>query len=289
MSSLKSEWSKIIYFALTVIYLSATILFKFWAVLTDKISVVKTVFKESGDIIMRLKFFNKILAILIFTLCLCYPSFAGTWFDDFERRSLKVWDIYNLDRTVEKWSIKDGEAVGEIFQPGFMSLLMTGEENWSGYSVECRAKFVKTSEDAAAELGLSLYDAGDENSRYLFLINLPMNWVLIAREIQGEWHNSIYFFAAEEETWYKLNASVKEGSLEFTIDDERKFIVKDEGEQLKSGRIGLIVANARVHFDDVTITGPKIPSSGPGRFEVSMQGKLSSVWGKVKLRRGMLR
>ena len=234
---------------------------------------------------MVFKFLSKVLTVLILTVCFCYPSSAGTWFDDFERRSLKVWNIYNLDRTVEEWVIKDGEAVGEIFLSGFMSLLMTGNTDWHGYSVKCRAKFVKTSENASAELGLSLYDGGEENSRYLCLINLPMQWVLIAKELKGEWHTSIYHFVAQEDTWYKLQASVKEGSIEFTIDDDKKFIVEDDGEQLESGQIGLIVANARAHFDDVTITGPKIPSSGPGQFGVGLQGKLSSVWGRVKLGR----
>lgn len=231
---------------------------------------------------MKFKSFSKMLTVLSLTICSCSVSIAGMWFDDFERRSIKFWKIYNLDRPVEKWAIKDGEVVGEIFQPGFMSLLMTGTPDWSNYSVECRAKFVKTSDEASAELGLSIYDGGDENSRYIFFINFSMKLAVIHKVFQGKWTSIIYNFDSQKDTWYKLKASVKEQDIEFIIDDEKRFAVKDEGELIESGQVGLVVANARAHFDDVAITGSKIPSTGPGQFDVGRRKRLASVWGKIK-------
>jgi len=239
---------------------------------------------------MKLKCLSKILAVLSLTVCFCSASSAGTWFDDFERRTFKEdWEIYNLDRTVEKWVIKDGEAVGEIFQPGFMSLLITGAPDWSDYLVECRAKFVKTSENASAVLGLSLYDGGEENNRYLFFINLSVGLVAIEKVFQGKWSSIIYRFVSQKDTWYKLKASLNEQSLEFLIDDEKLFTFKEQGEPIESGQIGLVVANAKAHFDDVAITGTKIPSTGPGQFGVELQRRLASVWGKIKLNENTLR
>ena len=47
---------------------------------------------------------------------------AGIWRDDFEDKNTREWKIFNEDPKVEKWWIDDGEAVGEIFLEGFMSL-----------------------------------------------------------------------------------------------------------------------------------------------------------------------
>ena len=67
-------------------------------------------------------------------------TFAGTWRDDFEDNDTREWEIFNIDRKVEKWWIDDGEAVGEIFLPGFMSLWLTGELTWKNYSVSLSSK-----------------------------------------------------------------------------------------------------------------------------------------------------
>ena len=84
--------------------------------------------------------------LVCFSLWAWQPSFAGTWRDDFEDKDTREWKIFNLDRKVEKWWISDGEAVGEIFLPGFMSLWITGELTWKNYSLSCRAKLVEGQE-----------------------------------------------------------------------------------------------------------------------------------------------
>ena len=210
------------------------------------------------------------------------PCFAGTWWDDFDDGNYREWKIYNLDRTAEKWTVKKGEAVGEIFQPGFMSLLLTGEPKWNNYTVECRAKFVKESKDNVAELGLSLYDGGDENERYLFSLYLMWDTVSIKKEHKGKWTTILFHFDSEMDTWYTLKASVTGGNLEFYV-NEQLFTAEDADEPLESGKIGLVVANAVAHFDDVAISGPGIPSGGQGKpRSVQSRGNLAAVWGRLK-------
>ena len=218
------------------------------------------------------------LALLLNTQCL-----GGTWRDDFDDGNYKEdWTIYNLNRTVENWRIKNGEAVGEIFQPGFMSLLLTGKDNWKAQTVECRAKFVREAKDAAAELGLSLYDGGDDANRYLFVINLTLGLVSISKESKGKWASAHFRFASEMDTWYTLKATVEEQQLKFQVNEET-FTGDERDEPLKSGQVGLIVANARAHFDDVAISGPGIPNGGPGKVKaVQLRGKLAAKWGQLK-------
>ena len=72
---------------------------------------------------------KKLIPIIAVIMLACFsigawqPSFAGTWRDDFEDNDTREWKIFNIDRKVEKWWVSDGEAIGEIFLPGFMSPL----------------------------------------------------------------------------------------------------------------------------------------------------------------------
>ncbi len=71
-------------------------------------------------------------------------------------------------------------------------------------------------------------------------------------------------FVAEEDTWYDIKATIKENLLEFRINGEVVGAAQD-AEPLKSGRAGLVISNARVQFDDIAISGEKIPNGGPSK------------------------
>ena len=210
-----------------------------------------------------------------------HPSLAGTWRDDFEDKDTREWKIFNIDRKVEKWWIDDGEAVGEIFLPGFMSLWLTGELTWKNYSLSCRAKLVEDKNEPPT-IGLTLHDRGEEDSRYLFFLDYIFGTVRIVRAVHDDWDIITYQFEAEIDTWYDLTATIYEdGTLEFKIDDE-VFTALDE-DILKGGQAGLVVADGRAHFDDVEITGENIQNGGPGKARpVEPQTKLATTWGKIK-------
>ena len=227
-----------------------------------------------------------IIAVIMFT---CFsmgawqPSFAGTWRDDFEDNDTREWKIFNIDRQVEKWWIDDGEAVGEIFLPGFISLWITGELTWKNYSVSCRAKLVEDKNEPPT-IGLTLHDRGEEDSRYLFFVDYIFGTVRIVKAVHDDWNVISYLFDAEIDTWYQLTATIyEEGILEFKIDDE-VFTAIDE-DLLKGGQAGLVVADGRARFDDVEITGTNVPNGGPGKARpVAPKAKLATTWGHLKNR-----
>ncbi len=210
-----------------------------------------------------------------------HPSLAGTWRDDFEDNDTREWEIFNIDRKVEKWWIDDGEAVGEIFLPGFISLWLTGELSWKNYAVSCRAKLVEDKNEPPT-IGLTLHDRGEEDSRYLFFIDYIFGTVRIVKAVQDDWNVISYFFDAEIDTWYELTATVyEEGILEFQIDDTVFTAIDDD--ILKGGQAGLVVADGRAHFDDFEVTGANISNGGPGKPRpVEPRTKLTTTWGHLK-------
>ena len=207
-------------------------------------------------------------------------GFAGTWRDDFEDGREPEWAIYNLDRRVEKWWVDEGEAVGQIFEPGFMSLWLTGELDWANYSLSCRVKLVKE-KNHPASVGLTLYDRGEVDERYLFFINFTLGTTRIIKATPQIWFIRNFPFVGDIETWYELKASVNGDLLEFRIDDE-VFATRDLN-SLKSGQAGLVVSGAQARFDHVEITGENIKEGGPGRPRtVDLNGKLAATWGRIK-------
>ena len=229
---------------------------------------------------MRLTFVRWIVVFQIIATPPIPMSFAGTWRDDFGDNDTKEWTIYNLNRQVEKWWIDKGEAVGQIFEEGFMSLWLTGSLDWKNYSLSCKAKLEREKNDSAS-VGLTLYDRGDEDVRYLFFINFTVGTVSIIKATPDQWFIRNFPFVADIDTWYHLKASVNADMLEFQIEDQ-VFVGRDL-EPIKSGQAGLVVSNAEARFDDVEITGDNIPNGGPGRIRaVDVKGKLTTTWGQIK-------
>ena len=220
------------------------------------------------------------LAIPLLVSLSCETARSGTWRDDFEDKVTAEWTIYNLDRRVEKWWVDDGEAVGEIFHPGYMSLWLTGELNWREYSVSCRAKLVEE-KNHPATVGLTLHDRGEENARYLFFVEVTLGIVRIIKATPGGSFVRAFPFVAEMDTWYQLKATISGEFMEFQVDDQ-VFVGRDL-DPIEGGQAGLVVSDARARFDDVEISGPNIKNGGPGAPRSVNEGrKLPTVWAKIK-------
>ena len=221
-----------------------------------------------------------ILGVQLTAFFFCEIARSGTWRDDFEDRITAEWTIYNLDRRVEKWWIDDGEAVGEIFHPGYMSLWLTGELNWREYSVSCRAKLVKE-KNHPATFGLSLHDRGEEASRYLFFVEVTLGIVRIIKATPEGSFVRAFPFVTEIDRWYELRATINGELMEFQV-DEQVFAARDLA-PIEGGQAGLVVSDARARFDDVEISGPNIKHGGPALPRSVNEGrKLPAVWAKIK-------
>ena len=239
-----------------------------------------------------MKKFVPVIAIIII-VCLSgqawQPVLAGTWRDDFGG-SIRAWKVYNFNPQIEKWWIDDGEAVGEIFEPGWMSLWLTGRLVWQYYSLSCQAKLTERGNEPPS-IGLTLHDRGEEDSRYLFFIDYVFGTVRIVKALRDNWFPIIYSFDAEIDTWYEMTAAIHEdGTLEFKVDDEVFTAVDDD--PLKGGQAGLVVADGQARFDNVEITGKNIRRKNIRRGSLygdllktrpfAPRRSLTTAWGEFK-------
>ena len=217
---------------------------------------------------------------------------AGRWRDDFEQRDLRDWEIYNLDRVVEAWDALDGAAVGEIFAPGFFSLLLLKPRNqtpveWSDYTVRVRVNLLESRRDDASRVGLSLYDQELEGSRYLFHLAFDTKELQIVRATRDFWQ--VLLFPApelQEEVWYDLTASVRTEDdsevLTFQVDDGPEFTARTTG-AFGSGGVGLVVSDGQAAFDELEIVGPNVPFGGRGHVRpVDPVGRLATTWAALR-------
>ena len=232
---------------------------------------------------MKIGIRSKISLILLgLSIFLISSVFAGTWRDDFEDNKTNEWEVYNEDKQLEKWWINDGEAVGEIFIEGFLSLWLTGDIEWEFYSVSCRAMLEEDKEEQSS-FGLTLHDRGDEDSRYVFMVDYIHNTARIIKGVPGG-GSVVFNFVVEKGVWYDLKAIVNEdGTLEFHIDDT-VFEAVDPA-PLSGGQAGFVIGGSRTRFDNVEIIGDNIPDGGPGKpFDVAPKDKLTTTWGKLKMK-----
>ena len=232
---------------------------------------------------------SAIITLVCFSLWAWQPALAGTWRDDFEDKNPSGWRNLNFDPQVERWWIDDGVAAGEIFEPGLMSLWLTGKLTWQYYSLSCQAKLVRRGKEPPS-VGLTLHNRNEEDSRYLFFIDYTYNTVRLVKALRDDWFPVIYPFDAEIDRWYELTATIHEdGTLEFKVDDEVFTAIDDD--PLKGGQAGLVVADGRARFDNVEITGESISNNiRRKRFyrgsvkthSFGQHKRLATIWGELK-------
>jgi len=219
---------------------------------------------------------------IIVVLFLCFVStssvLAGTWRDDFEDGNLNGWE--GLDAC---WTVEDGECSGEFFNPAMADVIRIGW--WDDCTVECKMKFVGAPSGFA---DISVRDTGMDC--YLFFIHAvanTANCLKIFQNVNTQLSNTPLPFALSNDIWYELKIIVKGDNFEFYIDGNPAGEFKDNS--IPSGKVGLVVKNAHVHFDDLIISGDDVedggswdPAKHPGEKAVESKGKIAMTWGKIK-------
>jgi hypothetical protein len=220
-----------------------------------------------------------VVGLVIYSMFVSF-AFAGTWIDDFEDGNLHGWKGVDVN-----WVVEHGECSGQWANAlaGWAECIECGIENSASlrdYGIVCRAKLVEKLAGVSPHFGIRFrMGPGDGRGDYEAYIDLEEEEGVFCIAPFQKMSEVRLPFDIVEETWYKLEVIAEGDHFEFFIDDEQ--IGSFDNASRPSGSVGLEVANAHVHFDDVVITGPEIPDGGPG-FAVASQSKLATMWGSVK-------
>ncbi len=224
-------------------------------------------------------------------------AFAGAWHDDFEGGGLEDWVIYNFDPGAESWDEEDGFVVGEIDQPGFISLLQlkprqpagVDTDDWQNYTVKVKMRLESEPEDGQnTSFGLMLYDHIEQDTFHWIFLEYHQARVRMHIRIGNAGGDDFFPFNVEQGVWYDVTATIEtlddSERVTFQVDDNPPFMTEWNGQAI-SGSVALIVGGGRVSFDDFVIEGDSIPNGGNGLpRSVSPAGLAAQLWGDLKSR-----
>jgi len=225
-----------------------------------------------------------VIALLIFTVSVL----AGTFRDDFEDGDFKGW----THLPGEKWLVKDGVLV-TINNADFTALDLRpnlGEEFWGDYTVIFDGK-VKSHQGRYCIAGGLRQQQKDLTKGWVYYA-LATNRLEASIYIDPEQYFGmirVQNFLLELDKWYHFKVDVKGKKFDFFLDDKLEISADWKDQPFSTN--GFVTLWTRYPgeywFDNVVITGPDIPNTGPSgvnsRFiSVGSIGKLVETWGKIK-------
>jgi len=202
-------------------------------------------------------------------------SLAGTFSDNFDDGDLVGW----------KPNIAAGISVvnGELRFKGADSLIVkSGESFWKDYSLEVRVKIAEFAPGGWFSIRTLQNNIGDTTGYYEF--QLSQNAVVAALYTNKRCVESFRVpTAIDEKAWNDVKIIPSNGRMSFYLDGVLIAQLADVG---LSGYMDMCsTKGTHVYVDDIIISGPNIPStgpSGPNSFAVAAPSKLISTWGKIK-------
>lgn len=210
---------------------------------------------------------------LVFLLTLNSICNAGEIHYGFDDPDLKDWMPGGQQ---SQWQVENGELSTE-FKEAPSSDLITGNENWDNYTVECKSKFLEIFPGGMTWAAITVRYK-DTGNNYTFGIDLAKQRANVDIEFGGVpivWLNIL--MNLELNKYYNLKAIVEGDHIQFFIDDILIHDFKDAS--FTTGKVGVMAIRAHVHFDDFIIKGPNIADSTKS---VGTTKSLVAAWGQIR-------
>ena len=216
------------------------------------------------------------LALSIFTRV----SVAGMFRDDFDDGDMTGW----------KPNVATGISIveGKLQFKGADALIVkVGEPTWKGYSLEAQLKIAGPMGAGWFSVRVMQGNAGQLDGYYE--IRLSKTGIIAALYVNSRCLESFWVpIALEENVWHSMTITPSNGKLSFYLDQALIAQLTDMG---LSGYVDMCsTKGTHVYVDNVTISGPNIPDtgpSGPNSFAVEPGSKLATTWGEVKRAEGL--
>jgi hypothetical protein len=212
------------------------------------------------------------VTVLVLTMLISLPSWAGTQLWDFEKGD-DGWEVAN-----GKWEAKGG--IYQVAQGGVAEHALIGEDKWDDYTVEAKIRI-----DANNWAGL-IFRAQSEQEYYIYYLNVPSNKSELWQHNKGAWDTRVAInsnipavgkVVIKNNEWYDVKVIVEGKTTQLFINGELQ-TDKLEAPAYKTGKIGVWAWESGASFDDVTITGDDVIDT----LDVEAHGKLATKWARIK-------
>jgi len=207
-------------------------------------------------------------------------STAGTFRDDFDDGDMTGW----------KPNVATGISIveGKLQFKGADALIVkVGEPTWKGYSLEAQLRIAGPMGAGWFSVRVMQGNAGQLEGYYE--IRLAKTGIIAALYVNSRCLESFWVpMALEENVWHSMTITPSNGKLSFHLDQALIAQLTDMG---LSGYVDMCsTKGTHVYIDNVTISGPNIPDtgpSGPKSFAAEPGSKLATTWGEVKRAEGL--
>ena len=199
---------------------------------------------------------------------------AGTFRDNFDDGDLVGWKV-NIATGI---SVVDGEL--QFKNPDSL-IVKLGESSWSGYSLEARVKIAEFVN--GGWFSIRILQGGGDSSGY-YELRIAQSWVMASLYLNNLCKESFRVpEELKEDTWYSVKIIPSNGRISIHLDDSLIAQLSDVG---LSGYADMCATKGtHVYVDDVSISGPNIPDTGPSginSFAVTTLSMTAIKWGGIK-------
>jgi len=196
---------------------------------------------------------------------------AWALFYDFETANqANDWKVFAGEGKIEngKYILQNTNANDAV--------AVTGALDWTDCTVTCKVTMLEGSED---NIGI-IWRVKDNTTLYWAGVRLDQR-IGFCGCINGAWMNggspiNPQAFSTKTDEEYELKLIVEGKSFQFYIDG--KDMGEWEDDQLEKGMIGFRVYKAILAVDEFDVNGPGISPTK----DVKCQGKIATVWSKIK-------
>jgi len=233
---------------------------------------------DIGAIVFMKK--SLIFAILIgILLCvIARATLAGTFRDNFDDGDLIGWET-NIATGI---SVVNGEL---RFKNPDLLIAKLGDSSWKEYSLEARVKITEFVNGGWFSVRILQGGTGDPSGYYE--LRLIQGWTVASLYVNDLCLESFRMPAdLKENVWHSVKISPSNGRISFYLDDSPIAQLADVG---LSGYADMCITKGiHVYVDDVAISGPNIPDTGPSginSFAVGARSRYAITWGEIKRKR----
>jgi hypothetical protein len=207
---------------------------------------------------------------------------AGTFRDDFEDGDLDGWrQAHPADPML--WRTVDGELECTR-QDRVSTILVIGEDDWSDYTIEYDVMLLEDLGTGDVDVMARYIDPVWSHVIIFGIGDFLGEPAVFTERFPDDVTTQKPFGPLELNEWHHIKLQAEGDNFTFWVNDEK--IIEHKDEAVKSGSIGLGLANHTARFDNVEIAGPDVPDVTPPTWKahpIQPRNKLAETWGKIKL------